>query len=251
MQHVNNIKNQLSLLYFAVLGLVIFSFIAPLVTLLAFLSLFYPKLMDIYYFILLMTVKFYLKISPLKYEYKDLKLISQIDQKKCMIVCNHRSHLDMYILLGHVYKIRAVANRYLLKVPVMGQVLWMSGHFVMEAGDVKAYKKALLNITEAFRRNDKVLFFPEMHRCPPGMIGMQKFRMTAFQVARDNQVDIIPIVLTGTDKVWPKGIMGVDFSQKISIKALPAVKSTDFKDSASLSKHIYSLMEDELRKLPV
>ncbi|MBA2405345.1 MAG: 1-acyl-sn-glycerol-3-phosphate acyltransferase [Bdellovibrionales bacterium] len=248
MQHVNKVKNQLSLLYFAVLGLVIYLIIAPFLIPLALFSLFFPKLMDVYYLILLIAIKTYLKISPLKIQ-KDLNILSRIDQRKSMIVCNHRSHLDMYLLLANVYKVRAVANAYLLKVPVMGQVLWMSGHFVVEAGDIEAYKKALVQIGEAFRRHDKVLIFPEMHRCPSGMEGIQKFRMTAFQLAREHKVEIIPVVLTGTDKVWPKGMMSMDFSQKVSIKALPAINPHDFKDTASLAKFTHQLMEEELRKI--
>lgn len=249
MQHVNKVKNQLSLLYFAVLGLVIYLCIAPLLIPLAFFSLFYPKLMDLYYFILLFGIKFYIKVSPVKFQQKDLEILSRIDQKKCIIVCNHRSHLDMYLFLANVYKVRAVANSYLLKVPVMGQVLWMSGHFVVEAGNIKAYKKALLKINEAFKRHDKVLFFPEVHRCPEGMEGLQKFRMTPFQIAREQQVEIIPVVLSGTDKVWPKGFMGADFSQKVSIKALAPINPNDFKDSASLSQYVHALMEAELKKI--
>jgi 1-acyl-sn-glycerol-3-phosphate acyltransferase len=251
MQHVNKVKNQLSLLYFAVLGLVVYLFIAPFLIPLALFSQLFPKLMDAYYFILLFGIKFYLKISPIKYQQKDLAILSRIDQRKCIIVCNHRSHLDMYLFLANVYKVRSIANAYLLKVPVMGQVLWMSGHFVVEAGNIKAYKKALLNINEAFRRHDKVLFFPEMHRCPAGTEGILKFRMTAFQIAREQQVEIIPVVLSGTDKIWPKGIMGADFSQKISIKALAPINPNSFKDTASLSHHIHQLMEAELKVMSI
>lgn len=247
MQHVIKFKNQLSLLYFAVLGLLVYLPLSPFLITLAFLSLFFPKLMDLYYFIMLKGIHFYIWMSPVKFKLKDVELLSKIDQRKCIIVANHRSHLDMYLFLSQVYKVRAVANSYLLKVPIIGQVLWMSGHFVVEAGNIEKYKRALQNIAEAFNRKDKVLFFPEMHRCPAGMEGIDKFRLTAFQLAREHKVEIIPVVLAGTDKVWPKGIMAADFSHPVAMKALTPVDPNSFPDTASLSKYIHELMEKELK----
>lgn len=249
MHQVNKIKNQLSLLYFALLGLAVYIPFATFLIPIALLAQIFPKLMNIYYFIMLTGIKFYIKVSPLKFKLKDLGFLSQINQRKCLIISNHRSHLDMYLFLSQVFKVRAVANAYLLKVPIIGQVLWMSGHFIMKVGDIEAYKKAVKQIHVAFDRHDKVLFFPEMHRCEPGLKGMNKFRLTAFQLARECKVDIVPVVISGTDKIWPKGKMEADFSHPVSIKALAPIDPHSFADTASLVRHIHQLMENELEMM--
>ena len=247
MRHVIKMKNQLSLFYFALLGLLVFLPFAPFLIILALLSEIFPKLMNLYYWLMLKGIHFYLKISPVKYQFNNLNILGAANQQKCVIIANHRSHLDMYLFLSEVYKVRAVANSYLLKVPIIGQVLWMSGHFVVEAGNIEAYKRALKNIVTAFERQDKVLFFPEMHRCEPGFTGINKFHLTAFQLARENNVNIIPVVISGTDKIWPKGALSADFSHPVSIKALDPVDPKSFADSGSLAAHVKQLMINELK----
>ncbi len=247
MRHFNKLLKQLSLLYFAVLGLLIFLPFAPWLILLALLSVVYPKLMNAYFFLMLMGIRFYIWVSPIKFKMKNLGELSAINQKECVIISNHRSHLDMFLYLSQVYKVRAVANAYLLKIPVLGQVLWMSGHFVLKPGDIEAYKRALQNIMVAFKRQDKVLFFAEYHRCEPGFAGIKKFHMTPFQIARENKIPIIPVVLSGTDDIWPRGSMAADFSRPVSIKALSAIDPNSFESSALLASHIHNLMEAELK----
>lgn len=249
MNHINDAMNRLSLLYFALLGLLCYFAVAPILIPLAILSLFFPKCMDLYYFVILYAIKIYIKLSPLKYRQKDINILSQIDQRKCFIICNHRSHLDMFLFLSNVYKVRAVANAYLVKIPLLGQVMRMSGQIAVETGNIKSYKKMQIQITEALKRKDKILFFPEIKRCLPGFKGIQKFRMTVFQLAREHNVEIIPVVVSGTDKVWPKGKRSTDFSHKISIKALSPINPNHFKDTASLSEFVHELMQEELRMI--
>lgn len=249
MHNFSKIKNHLSLVYFSLLGLVIFLPFSPFLVALALLSIFFPKSMDLYYWLMLKGISFYIAVSPLRFKVKNLPNLKKINQQKCIIVCNHRSHLDMFLFLSNVYKVRAVANSYLLMIPILGQVIWMSGHFMVKAGNIKAYQKALKKIKVALNRQDKVLFFPETHRCNPGFFGIHKFHLTAFQTARENNVEIIPVVLHGTDKVWPKGSLSMDFSQTVSIKELAPINPNSFHDTASLVSYVHHQMLSELERL--
>ncbi len=238
---------KLSLAYFAILGAVIYLFLAPFLWFISIFSLVFPRAMDLYYLILLVGIRIYIKVSPLKFRLKNFNNLSRINQEECLIVSNHRSHLDMFLFLAEVYKLRAMANAGLKKVPFLGIVIWMSGHFFVRRGDVELHKKALANMNEAFRRHDKVLIFPEATRCEPGLQGMNKFHLTAFQLARESGIKIIPVVHHGTDQVWPKHFMGMNFTYPISIQALPPVNPNDFPDSASLAKHVFHIMNEELK----
>jgi 1-acyl-sn-glycerol-3-phosphate acyltransferase len=218
---------------------------------LALLSPLHPKFMDLYYYVLLKGIHLFMWLSPLRYKLKEIETLTRSTQKRCVVVCNHRSLLDMYLFLSEVYKLRAVANASLLKLPLIGQVMWMSGHFAIKARDLLSYKKALTQMSDALKQEAKILVFPETHRCPPGMRGMNKFHLTAFQVARENQVDIIPVVVSGTDLVWPKGDLTMDFSHPVSIKALSPINPNLFKDTASLMTHVQELMEKELKEISI
>ncbi len=248
MLDTNKFIGQLSLLYFVILGVIHFLiFLIPLV-IFAFLALIFPKFMDVCYFFVLLGIKSYLRLSPIKFKEKNLdSLLSS--SKNFMIVSNHRSHLDMFLFLANVYKLRAVANAKIFKVPFLGQVMKMLKQFPLERGNVETFTKTLKDIQKAFTLGHVVLFFPEMTRALPGAEGIKKFRLTAFQLARENNVEIIPVVLSGTDLIWPNGKSELHYSHQVSMHALAPVKPNDFSSSAELCSHIHKLMEKKLLEL--
>jgi 1-acyl-sn-glycerol-3-phosphate acyltransferase len=250
MQNTSKFLKQLSLVYFAVAGLVLFLIILPIILVFKLLSRLTLKAKYVYYIALYLAVKALLAVNLLKYKVKDFDSVSKFGKKKFIIVSNHRSHLDMFIYLSHIVRLRAVANGKLFKIPFFGKMLSVFGHFPLEKGNFETYKKTLQDIGTAFHENYIVLFFPEMTRCLPGEKGLLKFRLTAFQLARENNIPLIPIVISGTDQVWPKGEKnGLDFRKKISVASLDPVYPENFLSSADLSLHIHELMEKKLMEL--
>lgn len=249
MRHFNKFLRHLSLVYFAVLGVILFIPMAPFFIFFALLACVFPAAMNAYFFIMLWGVRLYLRLSPIKYQHKDLAGLGDLSSKQCLIVANHRSHLDMFIFLAEAYRVRALTNAYLLRAPLLGQMIWLSGHIIVRAGDLSAHKRALETIKTALGFGDKVLIFPEGTRCLPGTRSIGTFRMTAFQMARENNVDIIPVVIAGTDRIWPKGEMGLNFSGRISARALAPVGPMEFASSAELASHVHGLMQAELERL--
>ena len=125
----------------------------------------------------------------------------------------------------------------------------MSKNFPMKKGDVEVYQRSLKAIKEACRSLHAVLFFPEMTRCNQADVGIQKFRLTAFQIARENNIQIIPVVISGTDHVWPRGKREMDFRHKISIVSLEAISPNQFSSSAELSQYVHNIMEKKLLEI--
>lgn len=248
MLDTNKFIGQLSLLYFAILGVIHFLILLTPLVIFTFLALIFPKFINGSYFFLLLGIKSYIRLSPVKFKEKNLvSLLSS--SKKFMIVSNHRSHLDMFIFLANVYKLRAVANAKIFKVPVLGQVMKMTKQFPLERGNVETFTRTMKDIQKAFIDGHVVLFFPEMTRSFPDEKGIKKFRLTAFQLARENNIEIIPVVLSGTDLIWPKGKSEMHFSHEMSIHALAPVRPNDFSSSADLCSHVHKLMENKLLEL--
>jgi 1-acyl-sn-glycerol-3-phosphate acyltransferase len=249
MKNISKFLKQLSLVYFITLGCLIFLFVFPLFLLFSFAALFYPRAKDAYYFLLLFAAKFYILISPFKYNKQDFNTISSLSHQRYIIVSNHRSHLDMLLLLANVFNLRAVANASLFRIPIFGQFMKLSRHFPMERGNMETYQQTLQDIRLALKAFNLVLFFPEMTRCKPRSQGIQKFRLTAFQLARENNIKIIPVVIHGTDLVWPKGEMEIDFQYSASITSLKAIEPNQFSTSEDLSQYVHKLMENKLLEL--
>jgi 1-acyl-sn-glycerol-3-phosphate acyltransferase len=240
----------LSLIYFGLLGLLFFAITGPFLIVLALLSaLGLPTLMNIFFYIMVKMTGLYLAFSPLKYKNNNMLDISKNNQGPAILIANHRSHLDMFLFLSKVYKVRAVANAKLFHIPLLGQFMSMSKHFKMEKGNVNLYQQSLEQIKIAFSENYKILFFPEMTRCLPGLKDIQKFRLIPFQIAREENIPIIPVVISGTDEIWPKGKMQMNFSHKISIKTLAPINPQDFSSSADLAKHTHHVMKQTLGEL--
>ena len=249
MRNLNKFIGQLSLLYFLLRVSIIFLIILIPLLIFAFLSLFFPGAMKAYYLTFLYGSKVNIFLGQVKFKEKNLTTLKE--NRNYLIVSNHRSHLDMFLLLANVYRLRAVANANLFQIPLLGHFMKLSKQFPMERGRVETYKSALENIKKAFSFGDIVLFFPEMTRCLPGHVGIQKFRLTAFQLARENNIKIIPVVISGTDQVWPKGLSETNFSRPVSMRALEVIDPAQFPTSVDLSLYIHELMEKNLLEMNV
>lgn len=249
MRNTSKFMKQLSLVYFLVVLIVLFIIISPIILIFSSLSHLTYKAKYVYYMALYLSVKILFFLSPMKYKVKNLETIKGFKKGKFILVSNHRSHLDMFIYLSEVYKLRAVANAKLFKIPIFGRMLTIFGNFPLEKGNFETYKKTLHDISRAFQEEHIVLFFPEMTRCAHGEKGILKFRLTAFQLARENNIPIIPIVIYGTDNVWPKGETGLNFKNKISVASLDPIEPNAFFSSADISLHVHELMEKKLKEL--
>ncbi len=155
----------------------------------------------------------------------------------------------MFLYLSIIFKLRAVANQAIFNVPILGQVMKLSKNFALEKGKTDKFFKVQDDIREAIKLKDRVLVFPEMTRCAADFQGIQKFRLFIFQLAREEDVKILPIVLADTDKVWPKGKAEMDFSGHISLRALSPIEPNRFASSSELSKHIHKVMESSYMEL--
>ena len=71
------------------------------------------------------------------------------------------------------------------------------------------------------------MIFPEGTRYPGGSLG--RFMEGAFRMAKDNQADIIPLVLDGTARALPKkGAILTGFAD-IRVRVLDPIPFEDFK----------------------
>ncbi|OUR99673.1 hypothetical protein A9Q84_01220 [Halobacteriovorax marinus] len=242
-------KHRLSLLLFILLGIIVFLIASPFFFFFGILGQFSLTFLNIFYFVLRSAISIYISLSGISFDLLDLEELNKLKGQKVVLMANHRSHLDMFIFLANVFSLRAAANSYIFRVPVLGLIMRLSKHFEMEKGDVEKLEKAKLEISSAIKYKHRVLFFPEMTRCPLNFQGIQKFRLIPFQLARDEGVKIVPIVLYGTDKVWPRGTSAMFTENKLKVKALKPIDTSEFRTSMELSKYTKRVMEESLMEL--
>ena len=119
-----------------------------------------------------------------------------------VIVCNHQSQFDIFVLYGWLdIDFKWVMKQELRKVPVIGITCERLGHIYVDRSNREA---ALASINAAKQRivdGTSVLFFPEGTRSRTTI--MRPFKKGAFRMALDLQLPILPVTIMGTRKILP------------------------------------------------
>lgn len=126
-----------------------------------------------------------------------------IDPKQSyVIVSNHQSHYDVFVLYGWLgIDFKWVMKQELRKVPGLGIGCEKVGHIFIDRSN---REKALASLNEAKKKivnGTSVIFFPEGTRSKDGKL--KEFKKGAFMIALDLGLPILPITIVGTAKILP------------------------------------------------
>lgn len=164
-------------------------------------------------------------------------------QRSCVIIANHQSNYDLYVL-GRVVPRRTVSigKKSLKWVPFFGQLYWLAGNVLIDRGNAAAAKRAMLTTTETLQHRDTSIWvFPEGTRNQGK--GLLPFKKGAFQMAIAAGVPIIPVCVSTYVKSmrlnrWNSG--------KVMIRSLPAIPTAGLSldDMPALIERCQSAMNE-------
>lgn len=134
--------------------------------------------------------------------------LEKFPQKGSLIIAsNHQSMFDIFILIGYLPRyFRFVAKKELFKIPFLG---WYMRKICCLSIDRQASIKAhrtLEEIKEKFfspENQEAILIFPEGTRSPDGQL--KDFKRGSFAVALSTGTPILPVAISGSYKIVPKG----------------------------------------------
>lgn len=134
----------------------------------------------------------------------ELEGVDKIPPMPCIYMSNHQSYFDVISLIGYLpVPVRFVAKRVLTYIPVFGQALWASGHIIIDRANPRQSFDRLDRAVEKIHSGTSVLVFPEGTRSPDHKLG--PFKKGGFVLAIKAGVPIVPISITGTHPMMPKG----------------------------------------------
>ncbi len=165
-----------------------------------------------------------------------------------VFVANHLSYMDTPVILASIpVQFRFMAKKGLFKIPFLGYHLTRAGHIAVPRDNPR---EAIRSMAEAGRvireKRISVLIFPEGGRSPNAKL--QPFKEGAFYIAINAQVPVVPVALSGTEKVLPFG-SGTVSPGRVTLRIGDPIPTTGLhpRDRGALSDQLYAAIYGMLR----
>ncbi len=149
-----------------------------------------------------------------------------------IIISNHQSHIDLLLLLGLHPKIVVLTTSWVWNSPFYGYVIRFIDFFSVNEGNDILVNKLKRKVEEGY----SILVFPEGSRTKDQNI--TRFHKGAFYLAKQLNLDVIPVLIHGAGDCMLKGENYVR-SGKITVKIYDRILDNDVaygKDYHELSK---------------
>ncbi|MEZ4814364.1 MAG: 1-acyl-sn-glycerol-3-phosphate acyltransferase [Bdellovibrionota bacterium] len=183
------------------------------------------------------------------YDLKELRTLEEKNER-FLIVSNHRSHLDVFLFIAQIKGLQLLAKKSLFKVPLLNIMMILTRQIPAEKGDWKSLEAATLILQQRIRAGEKVLIFPEFKRCEAGLLGTNAYSLLPFRLAIQEKIKILPLVVYGTDQVWPKGSLKLKTQNvRQNVVALQVIDSQNYQSAKELRDKIQALSQDKYVEL--
>jgi len=121
-----------------------------------------------------------------------------------IFMCNHQSNFDIPVLLGRFeVQFRWLAKAELFNIPLFGRAMRSVGYISIDRSNRTSAIESLASAAVTIRKGASVMIFPEGTRSRDGRI--KSFKKGGFVLSVDAQVPIVPLIITGTFPIMPKG----------------------------------------------
>jgi 1-acyl-sn-glycerol-3-phosphate acyltransferase len=130
---------------------------------------------------------------------------AKLDPEQTYIfAANHQSQLDIPVLQGFLeFDFRWLAKKELFQVLVWGAAMRRAGYIPVDRGQGRAAFKSLDEAAQRIAGGTSVVIFPEGTRSPDGRL--KPFKAGAMVLAIKAGVKVVPLGISGTYEVLPKG----------------------------------------------
>lgn len=157
-----------------------------------------------------------------------------------VMMSNHQAMYDIPLLYYVPLHFKWVAKSEVLKMPIVGWVLWMQHGIALKRGDPNSAKNMLRKGVQFLDQGNSVMIFPEGTRSKTGRVN--EFQAGAFLMAAKAKRPILPIVIDGALGVTEKKGHGHIFQ----IRILPSISAEQV--SATKVKEMSAKVEVLIRQ---
>jgi 1-acyl-sn-glycerol-3-phosphate acyltransferase len=164
-----------------------------------------------------------------------------------IFLSNHVSNLDPIVLLPNIPGMTsAFLKRELMRIPLFGTALRMGKFVPVSRGNSREEAEQSVAVAvDALRSGLHITIFPEGTRSPDGRL--LPFKKGAFFLAEATRAPIIPVIISGTREMMPKGTLRIRPGEA-QVKFLAPIQSSDDIPREDLMERVRSAMEAELER---
>jgi len=131
--------------------------------------------------------------------------LEQLDARRTYVfMSNHVSNIDPPVLLPRIPgRTSVMAKQELFNVPILGKAMRMASLVPVNRGDRDAGVSAVRNATQVVKQGIHMTIFVEGHRSFDGKL--LPFKKGPFYLAQECHVPVVPVTISGSHFVMPKG----------------------------------------------
>lgn len=182
---------------------------------------------------------------------RKIEGLENVDKKKpYVIVINHNSMIDIVSLYFVPLNFRWVSKQEVFRIPFIGPLLWMHGDIAIQRGRATESMRKVLNDGKMWLgRGVSVAMFPEGTRSKNGEI--QRFKSGAFALAKEAGVEILPVVMDGTTKIFRPKSFWFNWKHRLTVKVLPPISAEKVAatETGDLSREVQEMMTEALSQI--
>ena len=131
--------------------------------------------------------------------------LEQLDARRTYVfMSNHVSNIDPPVLLPRIPgRTSVMAKQELFNVPILGKAMRMASLVPVNRGDRDAGISAVRNATQVVKQGIHMTIFVEGHRSFDGKL--LPFKKGPFYLAEECHVPLVPVTISGSHFIMPKG----------------------------------------------
>ena len=162
-----------------------------------------------------------------------------------IFAANHQSQFDIFALQGFLgVDFRWLAKKELFTVPIWGAAMRRAGYIPIDRSHGRQAIKSLDEAAQKISAGTSVIIFPEGTRSTDGKL--HDFKAGAMVLAIKSGVPIVPVAITGTFTILPKGKLLMN-PGRVQIRVGRPIETRNYrpKDKHQLAKKL----QDEVAEL--
>lgn len=163
-----------------------------------------------------------------------------------LFVSNHQGNFDIPLLLGYIDKPKAfMAKKEMEKMPMVSTWMKYMQCVFMDRDNPRESLKAIKQGSEKLKEGYSMVIFPEGTRSEDGQL--KEFKQGAFKLATKSKVPIVPVTISGSNRIMEKGSIKINPAKVRIVIAEPVEVTEEYvKDTKLLSEKIKSVIEANL-----